>query len=262
MEDNPYKGTYYRGLLYTAVTDTGPKVLCNLTQLDEDHTFPLSVQAFTLLGLGSGSRTAGTWMEYTYGPLPFPTGRPLNTMIFSFLIEGSDSKDTRVKNAGRAAALIFIVTKQFDNYDKFRDFLNEALPKFINNQKTIKNKHLKKLNNQVLGKAFLQLESVESVVKPQTSISQYEELQEESPTPTSLKEKKTKKLKKSALMKKFVELDNLSKSLLILYETSKNPTITELTKISGTSRIMTTLSLRKYVKNGIIALDGDDITFL
>jgi hypothetical protein len=125
MEDDPYKGTHYRGLLYAAVTDTGPKILCNLTRLDEDHTFPLSVQAFTLLGLGSGSRTAGTWMEYTYGPLPFPTGRPLNTMIFSFMVEGADSKDSRVKQAGRAAALIFIVTKQFDHYDKLRDFLNK-----------------------------------------------------------------------------------------------------------------------------------------
>ncbi|MHA2101244.1 MAG: hypothetical protein ACW99A_21495, partial [Candidatus Kariarchaeaceae archaeon] len=78
MVGKEFKDTHYRGLIYTAVTDDGPKVLCNLTQLDEDHTFPLSVQAFTLLGLGSGSRTAGTWMEYTYGPLPFPTGRPLN----------------------------------------------------------------------------------------------------------------------------------------------------------------------------------------
>jgi hypothetical protein len=63
-------------------------------------------------------------------------------------------------------------------------------------------------------------------------------------------------------MEKILELDNLSKSLLILYETSKNPTITELTKISGTSRIMTTFSLRKYVKNNIIEINGDNISFL
>jgi hypothetical protein len=262
MENNPYKDTHYRGLLYTAVTDTGPKVLCNLTQFDEDHTFPLSVQAFTLLGLGSGSKTAGTWMEYTYGPLPFPTGRPLNTMVYSFLIEGSDSKDDRVIKAGRAAALIFIVTKQFNHYDKLRKFMNNALPKFIKNQKSIKDKHLKKLNNEVLGKSIFQIGFEESEEKSVDLSTPLNQSQEKTTKSSSSRKISAKKNKKSLFMEKLIELDNLAKSLLILHQTSKNPTISELTKISGTSRIMTTFSLRKYVKNGIIELDGDDITFL
>ncbi|OLS28133.1 MAG: hypothetical protein HeimC3_00940 [Candidatus Heimdallarchaeota archaeon LC_3] len=262
MESNPYKDTAYRGLLYTAVTDTGPKVIYNLTQLDEDHTFPLSVQAFTLLGLGSGSRTAGSWMEYCYGPLPFPTGRPLNTMIFSFLVEGSDSMDERVKKAGRSAALVILVTKQFKEYDKLRDYLNEYLPKWIKDHKSLKEKHFKQLNNVIEGKAFFKLNLQDSGIEVAESMKIT--THDESTTEVSdTKDNGLKKVKNKFLfMEKLLELDNLSKSLLILYQTTQNPTITELTKISGSSRIMTSFSLRKYVKNGIVELNGDNIRFL
>jgi hypothetical protein len=262
MVGKEFKDTHYRGLIYTAVTDDGPKVLCNLTQLDEDHTFPLSVQAFTLLGLGSGSRTAGTWMEYTYGPLPFPTGRPLNTMVFSFIVEGSDSKDLRVKTSGRSAALIFIVTKQFTQYDKLRTFLNQSLPKWIENHSDLKEKQLKQLNNQVRGKAFFHSSLEESLINKQIESGSGLKLENNLDLKSKSEEEGSKLKNKPLFMEKLVELDNLSKSLLILYETSKKPTITELTKISGTSRIMTTFSLRKYVKNGIIEIEGDNITFL
>ncbi|MHA1982959.1 MAG: hypothetical protein ACW967_01315, partial [Candidatus Hodarchaeales archaeon] len=164
--------------------------------------------------------------------------------------------------SGRSAALIFIVTKQFTQYDKLRTFLNQSLPKWIENHSDLKEKQLKQLNNQVRGKAFFHSSLEESLINKQIESGSGLKLENNLDLKSKSEEEGSKLKNKPLFMEKLVELDNLSKSLLILYETSKKPTITELTKISGTSRIMTTFSLRKYVKNGIIEIEGDNITFL
>ncbi|MFW9928323.1 MAG: hypothetical protein ACFFD1_02940 [Candidatus Thorarchaeota archaeon] len=242
--------TYYRGLIYAVVSDYGPKILYNFSHFDDDQTFPLSVQVFTLLGMGTGSRTAGTWMEYPYGPLPVPTGRPISSIIYSFLVEGFDSIDDRVKHSGRAAALIVLVAKQFDKYDQLRKYLNFHLPNWIKQHPDLKEKEFKQLNNEIGGKSFFKSNISSTSTEINTTSSE-----------VNVSEN-NQNIKKENLMEKLLEMDNLPHALLILYSTSNNPTITELVKISGSSRIMTTFSLRKYVKQGIIELDGDNIRFL
>ena len=113
-------------------------------------------------------------------------------------------------------------------------------------------------------KSFFKLNLKDSDSNSSNTLSEKKTIQDTSTTEVSFTKEKiqTKTKSKIPFMERLIELDNLSKSLLILYETTQNPTITELAKVSGTSRIMTSFSLRKYVKNGVIELDGDNIQFL
>ena len=103
------KTNYYRGLIYTRIEDRGPDVIFNLTNLDESQALALSVQSFTIIGVGTGSRSSGSWIGHLFGPMPVPTGQLMNSLIFPFVIEDKTSKDLRVIKSGRSCALIFLV---------------------------------------------------------------------------------------------------------------------------------------------------------
>ncbi|HKZ42400.1 MAG TPA: hypothetical protein VJ044_15670 [Candidatus Hodarchaeales archaeon] len=238
--------THYRGIIYCKVEDSGPEVVYNLTDppLGEEFVFSTSVQAFTLLGMGSSTGGYYRFGNFPYGPLPTPTGHPLNTVIYSFFIEDKKSTDERVRASGRVVALIFLLTKQFVHYDRLRVFLAKRMAEWMEeNIPRVSENGVRKLADDLRRQPFI-----------------YEDEQrapsERTGSPVSGKEDS-----QVEFLKKLAEMENLSKALVTLYETSSNPTVSDLAKLAGMSKVILNWNLRKYVKQGILAVEDDKIRF-
>lgn len=250
------KSTFYRGLLYTRIEDHGPDITANYTNLDEGQALSLAVQAFTLIGVGMGSRSSGTWIGGVFGPMPVPTGQLVNSLIYPFLINDQSSKDSRVRTSGRSCAIIILVSRQMQKYDDFREYLLEYLEKW-SNQENITEEQIKQLFYTVQKHPTLQHKD-EDDENPQNELnSKLGEGKED------LKELLAKQQIKISLLEHLVSLDSIGKALATLYESNpEGGTIDNLSKIAGMSRIMLNWNLRKYVKTGLIQLDGKNIYFL
>ena len=191
-------------------------------------------------------------MNSIFGPLPMPTGRPINSLIYSFLVEGSDSSDSRIRFAGRAAALIFLVTRQFEHYDKLRIVLEEILLKHLKDQFYINELLVWRINKEVQALPFLKIE--DNVSQSLNLSNNIENLPQSGIIPeTALKIR---------FLEQLAELDTLSSALYNLFTTSKNPSLDQLAKLAGMNKILIGWNLRKYIKAKIIEIENDQIKFL
>ena len=227
--------------------DSGPGIVLNFSSLDETQAFSLAVQSFTLLGMGTGSRSSGSWMNHLFGPLPVPTGQLINALIYPFLIIDQSSSDSRVRKAGRSCSLIILLRRSMQRYDEFRIFLENFLPKWLEAE-NFSEKNFKQLEYVLAQHPSLQSAKEDFVLSDKSE----EELK------NILREQQDKIL----LMQQFLWMESLTKSLINLYDTNPNTaTIKQLARLSGTSKLMLNFHLRKFVKAGIISLDGQQIHF-
>lgn len=246
------KNTYFRGLLFTKIEDNGPDVTANYTNLDEGQVLSLAVQAFTLIGVGTGSRSSGSWVDNVFGPMPVPTGQLLNSLIYPFLVDDQTSNDVRVRTAGRSCAIIVLVSRQMKKYDEFRYFLIKNFEEWTK-ENDFSPENVKKLYFSVQKNQFLQAHDIADERK--TGIPEGSE--------SELKELISKQNIKISLLEHLVSLDSIGKALATMYESNPNGgTVDQLAKMTGMSRIMLNWNLRKYVKSGLIQLENGYIYFL
>jgi len=246
------KTTYFRGLLFTRIEDHGPDINANFTNLDEGQVLSLAVQAFTLIGVGTGSRSSGSWIENVFGPMPVPTGQLLNSLVYPFLIDDQTSKDARVRSAGRSCAIILLVSRQMPKYDEFREYLIKYFSQWVKEGK---------FDEENLKQLFYTIQK-----HPTLLVKEEETKKEEAVTPGNEDEMKqllAKQYIKISLLEHLVSLDSIGKALATMYESNpEGGTIDQLSKMAGMSRIMMGWNLRKYVKSGLIQLEGNNIYFL
>ena len=103
-EESVETATAYRGLVCTAVMDVGPEVLFNLSEVEENITHMLAIQALTMISMGSGS-------EGMHGPIPVPHSPELQALVYTFFAPAPDSKDERVRRSGRHYAMFLLFSK-------------------------------------------------------------------------------------------------------------------------------------------------------
>ena len=245
------KSTYFRGLLFTRIEDHGPDITANFTNLDEGQALSLAVQAFTLIGVGTGSRSSGSWVGNVFGPMPVPTGQLVNSLIYPFLIDDQTSKDSRVRTAGRSCAIILLVSRQMTKYDEFREYLIDYFTEWTKNQKFTE-ENIKQLFYSIQRHHSLQ---VKEEGEQKTDIIQKGN--------SDLKDVLAKQSVKIALLEHLVSIDSIAKALATMYETNpEGGTLDQLSKMVGMSRIMMGWNLRKYVKSGLIHIENNNIYFL
>lgn len=251
-EFNFSKSTYFRGLIFTRIEDMGPDITANYTNLDEGQALSLAVQAFTLIGVGTGSRSSGSWVDNVFGPMPVPTGQLLNSLIYPFLVDDQSSKDARVRSAGRSCAIIVLVSRQMPKYDEFREFLVNYFGQWAKEQ-TFTENAIKQLFYSVQKSHTLAVNE-DQASSEQASMKGSDQ---------ELKQMLAKQYVKISLLEHLVGLDSISKALATMYESNpEGGTIDQLSKMAGISRIMLNWNLRKYAKSGVIQLDGNKIYFL
>ncbi|MHA2233591.1 MAG: hypothetical protein ACXAB4_14000, partial [Candidatus Hodarchaeales archaeon] len=68
--------TAYQGLVCTAVMDTGPEVLFNLSETEDHIAQLLAIQALTMVSMGSGSKGM-------HGPIPVPHTPDLQALVYT-----------------------------------------------------------------------------------------------------------------------------------------------------------------------------------
>ena len=248
------KSTFFRGLVFTRIEDNGPDVTANYTNLDEGQALSLAVQSFTLIGVGMGSRSSGSWIGGVYGPMPVPTGQLINSLIYPFLTNDQNSKDSRVRNAGRSCAIIILVSRLMPKYDLFREYLVDYLEKWTDQQK-FSDENIKQLFYTIQKHPSLQINEEDEGIRIKNQITNRGE--------ENLKELLAKQYIKISLLEHLVSLDSIGKALATMYESNpEGGTLEQLSKIAGMSRIMLNWNLRKYIKTGLIQLDGNNIYFL
>ena len=246
------KSTYFRGLLFTRIEDHGPDITANYTNLDEGQALSLAVQAFTLIGVGTGSRSSGSWVDNVFGPMPVPTGQLLNSLIYPFLVEDQSSKDSRVRSAGRSCAIILLVSRQMAKYDDFREYLIKYFAEWTKQNKYTP-ETIKQLFYTIQKNHSLEVQ-VEQVTITEIGPKGGDE---------ELKRLLAKQYVKISLLEHLVSLDSIGKALATMYESNPDGgTVDQLSKIAGMSRIMMSWNLRKYVKSGLIQIENNNIYFL
>ncbi len=251
-EINFPKSTYFRGLLFTRIEDHGPDITANFTNLEEGQALSLAVQAFTLIGVGTGSRSSGSWVGNVFGPMPVPTGQLVNSLIYPFLIDDQSSKDSRVRTAGRFCAIIMLVSRQMQKYDEFREFLINYLAEWTKTQK-FSEEYIKQLFYTVQKQQSLQLKEEEEIASENT-LKGGEDV---------LKKILAKQSIKINLLEHLVSLDSIGKALANMFESNpEGGTVEQLSKMVGMSRIMMGWNLRKYVKSGLIQIENNNIYFI
>lgn len=246
------KSTFFRGLLFTRIEDHGPDITANYTNLDEGQALSLCVQAFTLIGVGTGSRSSGSWVGSVFGPMPVPTGQLVNSLIYPFLIDDQSSKDSRVRSAGRSCAIMILVSRTMVKYDEFRAYLVEYLGQWVKQQK-FSEENIKQLFYTVQKHNALQIREDETIGN-EPIVKGGED---------DLKKLLAKQTVKITLLEHLISLDTIGRALATMYESQpEGGTVDQLAKIASMSRIMLNWNLRKYVKTGLIQLDGNNIYFL
>jgi hypothetical protein len=246
------KETYFRGLLFTRIEDNGPDITANFTNLDEGQVLSLSVQAFTLIGVGTGSRSSGSWVDNVFGPMPVPTGQLINSLIYPFLIDDQSSKDSRIRSAGRSCAIIILVSRQMKKYDEFRTYLINYLGEWVKQNK-YSEENIKQLFYVVQKHQTLNAETDEKTNQGIELVG----------GEGDLKKLLAKQYVKISLLEHLVSLDSIGKALATMYDSNpEGGTIDQLSKMAGMSRIMMGWNLRKYVKAGLIQIENNNIFFL
>ena len=246
------KSNYFRGLLFSRIEDNGPDISANFTNLEEGQALSLVVQAFTLIGVGTGSRSSGSWVGSVYGPMPVPTGQLMNSLIYPFLVDDQTSKDSRVRTAGRSCAIILLVSRQMPKYDEFREYLLEYFSEWTKDSNFSEDR-IKKLFYTIQKHPSMQVPTEETKTSTMATSGNDDEL----------KKLLAKQYVKISLLEHLVSLDSIGKALATLYESNpEGGTIDQLSKIASMSRIMLNWNLRKYVKTGLIQIENNNIYFL
>lgn len=246
------KTTYFRGLLFTRIEDHGPDITANFTNLDEGQVLSLAVQAFTLIGVGTGSRSSGSWIDNIFGPMPVPTGQLINSLVYPFLIEDQTSKDSRVRSSGRSCAIIVLVSRQMTKYDEFREYLEKYYAEWTKNQDFAPDT-IKQLFYTIQRHRALQIHENEAKIAKSLPEGSDQEL----------KQLLAKQYVKISLLEHLVSLDTIGQALVKMYEANPDGgTVDQLAKMTSMSRIMLNWNLRKYVKSGLIQLENGNIYFL
>lgn len=246
------KSTYFRGLIFTKIEDNGPDITANFTNLDEGQTLSLAVQAFTLIGVGTGSRSSGSWVGNVFGPMPVPTGQLVNSLIYPFLIDDQSSKDARVRTAGRSCAIIILVSRQMSKYDDFRDYLINYFSEWTKSLKFSED-NFKQLFYTIQKHQALHVKNEEEIT-PKENIKG---------TDDELRKILTKQTVKINLLENLISLDSIGKALANMFESNpEGGTVDQLSKMVGMSRIMMGWNLRKYVKSGLIQIENNNIYFV
>lgn len=245
--------TYYRGFMFARIEDFGPDISYNETNLEEGQALALAVQAFTLMGVGTGSRKSGSWLGHMFGPFPVPTGQLTNMLMYPFLVDAEDSKDPRVKAAGRSCAFMFLVSRQMRHYDQARDYLEQYLAKWVS-QHSLTPENLKQLGNWVS-----QLPHLE----PQVDAERREEEASGVRSSDDYKRVIRSQSEKILLLEHLAGMDNLTKALITLYESNpEGGTVDQLARIAGMGKRLTSWNLRKFAKAGVLQVEDERIMFL
>jgi hypothetical protein len=103
-EKSKGKETAYRGLVCTAVMDSGPDVVFNLSGIEDNITHMLAIQALTMVSMGTGS-------EGMHGPIPVPHTPELQALVYTFFAPAPDSEDERIRRSGRQYAFFLLFSK-------------------------------------------------------------------------------------------------------------------------------------------------------
>lgn len=95
------------GIVITTFEDVGPFPVINLSSLDEESTFKLSVVGMTLLSMGSEDSL--TQRHYRlHGPIPIPGVDKFEVLSMSFNVSTTESRDERITQGGRESTLFVI----------------------------------------------------------------------------------------------------------------------------------------------------------
>lgn len=246
------QNSYFRGLIFTRIEDHGPDITFNFSNLDETQALTLVVQAFTLIGVGTGSsRSTLSEESNLFGPMPV-SSLLINSLMFPFNIDDQSSSDERIRKSGRSCAFIFLVTRQMKHYDELRDYLVDFMANWVKNSNALTEESIKKLLETIQDNQAFNAKNTDSLNTVNLSGSDEE-----------LKSMLLKQSSKIVLLENLVSMDSFSKALLNMYETnSAGGTLDQLAKMAGMSRIMIGWNLRKYVKAGILKLENNQIEFL
>ena len=95
------------GIVITTFEDVGPYPVINLSSLDEESTFKLSVVGMTLLSMGSEDTLTNRHYRL-HGPIPIPGVEKYEVLTMSFNVSSTDSMDSRITQGGRESTLFVI----------------------------------------------------------------------------------------------------------------------------------------------------------
>ncbi|MHA2232888.1 MAG: hypothetical protein ACXAB4_10385 [Candidatus Hodarchaeales archaeon] len=112
--------TAYQGLVCTAVMDTGPEVLFNLSETEDHIAQLLAIQALTMVSMGSGSKGL-------HGPIPVPHTPDRQALVYTFFAPAPDSEDERVRRSGRQYALFLLFSKGVHYTDQITAYTAEFI---------------------------------------------------------------------------------------------------------------------------------------
>ena len=104
----------FEGIVLTALSDIGPEIVANYSELSDDIAFTMAVQGMTIMGMGSENYVTGI-----YGPIPVPNRKEFKTLVYTFALQTMDSMDSRINQHGRWYALFLLFHE-----DKTRDIIN------------------------------------------------------------------------------------------------------------------------------------------
>jgi hypothetical protein len=186
-------------------------------------------------------------MNYIFGPLPVPTGQLMNCIVYPFLVTDETSSDSRVRKSGRSCSLIILIRRTMKRFDEARLYLENYLPNWFESKNKVTPKNLKQLSNLLTQHKCFQ--------------PPVDELLETDKTEDELKITLLEQQNKLMLFEQIIEMDTLSKTLVRLYETNPYPTVEQVSKLSGISKLFLNRNLRKFVKAGIITIEDNRIRF-
>ncbi|MFQ5976618.1 MAG: hypothetical protein ACE5OZ_00635 [Candidatus Heimdallarchaeota archaeon] len=96
------------GIIGVMISDAGPDVAVNCSDLDEIMGMKLAISGMTAMGLGSSKRG----LRELHGPIGVPDASELQAFYFPFIVSGALSKDSRVRKHGRDCAFFLVFEKK------------------------------------------------------------------------------------------------------------------------------------------------------
>jgi hypothetical protein len=127
MSDFESKKEHLKGIVFVTFEDTGPAVLYNDTELEDDQTLTLAVEGMTIVGLEEGSegkrgrikaKDKNKFIDElddkrSFGPLPVPDAPNLRAMAITFDVQSKTSEDERIKEYGRKCILFLLFSSDY-----------------------------------------------------------------------------------------------------------------------------------------------------
>ncbi len=195
-------GSLISGVICMVVTEYGPEMVANVSDLKEDQAFMLGAQIITLSGF---TQSLEEDANRIIGPLPVKSSPGTSSLLYFHTIENEDSSDARIVEHGSLFGVIMLFDEsRASEIRRAIGLLEPYLKRYLhNNLSSVKD------INPNLGSSLLTFIK-EIVSKPQIRAFWYDTSQE---TPRLLEYKDPHAVFKD---KDIIIIDELSKQILVL----------------------------------------------